>query len=225
MSAPDPRIEEFLAALKADGRSSPKDWHQFHQFLQSKKQAGQKDPPVPLILAASDESNATKHHCLSAQLYWAQENGRSEDALRYLSDIPVEQWNACSSDEWFQDNYPKPDGTYGPIYLEWTFDPKPKSSAESTAHAIEILRARWDEVAGQELSGVTSPLRFEGAKGRRLVVLAKRKASPPWGTWTSLDQGENRRFFTRLRAAVNAAIQPLEVDHIDFVHESTGAAP
>ena len=225
MSAPDPRIEEFLAALKADGRSSPKDWHRFHQFLQSKKQAGQKDPPVPLILAASDESNATKHQRLSAQLYWAQENGRIEDALRYLSDIPVEQWNACSSDEWFQDNYPKPDGTYGPIHLEWTSDPKPKSSTESNAHAIEILRARWDEVAGQELSGVTSPLRFEGAKGRRLVVLAKRKASPPWGTWTSLDQGENRRFFTRLRAAVNAAIQPLEVDHIDFVHESTGAAP
>jgi hypothetical protein len=96
--------------------------------------------------------------------------GRIEDALRYLSDIPVEQWNACSSDEWFQANYPKPDGTYGPIHLEWTSDPKPKSSAESNAHAIEILRARWDEVAGQELSGVTSPAALFN---RRLQKLAR----------------------------------------------------
>ena len=225
MSAMNPRIEQFLVALKANGRSSPNDWHRFHLFLERKKQPGQKAPPVPLILAASDESNASKHHRLSAQLYWAQENGCIEDALRYLKDIRVEHWNSCPPDEWFQDNYPKPDGTYGPIHLEWTSDSKPKSSAESAAHAIEILRAQWDEVAGQELRGVTSPLRFEGAKGRRLVILAKREASPPWGTWTSLDQGENRRFFTRFRAAVNAAIKPLEVDHIDFVHEPTEATP
>lgn len=218
MSTSDLRIEGFLAALKADGRSSPKDWHRFHQFLQTKMQAGQKAPPVPLILAASDESNATKHYRLSAQLYWAQEYGCIEDALRYLKDIPAEQWNSCSLEQWNQDSYPN-------WHWGWTSDPKPKSSAESAAHAIEILRARWDEVAGQELRGVTSPLRFEGAKGRRLVILAKREASPPWGTWTSLDQGENRKLFTRFRAAVNAAIEPLEVDHIDFVHEPTEATP
>ena len=218
MSTSDPRIEEFLADLKADGRSSPEDWHRFHLFLQAKKQTGLKDPPVPLILAASDESNATKHHRLSAQLHWASENGCLDDALRYLRDIPFEQWNSCSLEQWNQDSYHN-------LHWGWTSDPKPKNSAESAAHAIEILRARWDEVAGEELRAVTSPLRFEGAKGRRLVVLAKREASPPWGTWTSLDQGENRRFFTRLRAAVNAAIKPLEVDHIDFVHESTAATP
>jgi hypothetical protein len=106
MSAPDPRIEEFLAALKADGRSSPQDWHRFHQFLQAKKQAGQKAPPVPLILAASDESNASKHHRLSAQLHWAQENGGIDDALRYLSNIPVEEWNSCPLEQWNQESYP-----------------------------------------------------------------------------------------------------------------------
>lgn len=225
MSTPDPAIEEFLAALNADERSSPEDWHRFHLFLQAKKQTGQKDPPVPLILAASGESNDSKHRRLSDQLYWALENGCIDEALRYLRDIPIKQWKSCPPSESFQDNYSKPDGTYGPIHLEWTSDPKPKGNAESAAHAIEILRARWDEVAGQELCSVTSPLRFEGAKRRRLVVLAKREASPPWGTWTSLDQGEKRRFFTRLRAAVNAAIEPLEVDHIDFIHEPTEATP
>ena len=106
MSTPDPVIEEFLAALKADGRSSPKDWHRFHLFLQSKKKPGQKDPYVPLILAASDESNASKHRRLSAQLYWAQENGCIEDALRYLSNIPVEEWNSCPLEQWNQESYP-----------------------------------------------------------------------------------------------------------------------
>ena len=218
MSAPDPRIEEFLAALKADGRSSPTDWHRFHLFLQAKKQAGQKDPPVPLILAASDESNASKHHRLSAQLYWAQENGCIEDALRYLKDIPAEQWNSCLLEQWNQDSYPV-------SHLKWNFDARPKPSDAAAANAIAILRDRWDQIAGSELCGVTSPLHFSGPKGRLLVVLAKREASPPWGTWTSLAQGENRRFFTRLRAAVNEAIKPLEVDHIDFVHEPTEATP
>ena len=218
MRTPDPRIEEFLAALKADGRSSPEDWHRFHQFLQSKKKAGQKDPPVPLILAASDESNATKHHRLSGQLYWAQENGCIEDTLRYLSNIPVEEWNSCPLEQWNQDSYPV-------SHLKWNFDERTAPSDAAAANAIAILRARWDEIVGSELCGVTSPLHFSGPKKRLLVVLAKRKASPPWGTWTSLDQGENRRFFTRLRAAVNDAIKPLEVDHIDFVHEPTEATP
>lgn len=218
MSAPDPRIEEFLAALKADGRSSPKDWHRFHQFLQSRKQAGQKDPPVPLILAASDESNASKHHRLSAQLYWAQENGCIEDGLRYLSNIPVVEWNSCSLEEWNQDSYPV-------SHLKWNFDERTKPSDAAAANAIAILRARWDEIAGSELCRITSPLHFSGPKSRLLVVLAKREASPPWGTWTSLEQGESRRAFTRFRAAVNDAIKPLEVDHIDFVHEPTEVKP
>jgi hypothetical protein len=59
-----------------------------------------------LILAASDESNATKHHRLSAQLYWAQENGCLDDALRYLSNIPVEEWNSSPLEQWNQDSYP-----------------------------------------------------------------------------------------------------------------------
>ena len=218
MSAMNPRIEQFLVALKADGRSSPKDWHRFHLFLERKKQPGQKFPPVPLILAASDESNATKHHRLSAQLYWAQENGCIEDALYYLSNIPAGEWNSCPSEQWNQDSYPV-------SHLEWNFDKRTAPSDPAAARAIAILRARWDEIVGSELGNATSPLHFSGSKKRLLVVLVKREASPPWGTWTSLDQGEKRRAFTRFRAAVNNAIKPLEVDHIDFVREPTEATP
>jgi len=210
LNTPDPRIEELLVALKADGKSSPKDWHQFYLFLEAKKQAGQKDPPVPLILAASMESDDTKHRRLSDQLHWAHENGCLDDVLRYLRDIPGEDWNLSSLGQWNQDSYPN--YSWG-----WTSDPKPKMSVETATKLIEHLRANWDEIAGPELRAVTLPRRFAGAKGRRLLVFARKDSPPPWGTWTTLDRGKNKRFFTRLRAAVNAAIKPLEVDHIDFV--------
>lgn len=71
MSTIDPRIEAFLGALKKEGRSSPVDWSRFYLLLQSKKKSGQKDPPVPLILAACGESDASKHHRLLSQLDWA----------------------------------------------------------------------------------------------------------------------------------------------------------
>jgi len=218
MSTLDPRIEEFLMALKTNGQSSPKDWHRFYLFLESKKQKGQKNPPVPLILAASMESDATKHCRLSDQLYWAHENGCLDKALGYLRDIPSEGWNSCPLEQWNQDSYPN--YTWG-----WTSDPKPKMSVETAKKLIEHLRANWDEIAGPELHAVTLPHRFAGAKGRRLLVFARRDASPPWGTWTTLDRGENKRFFTRLRAAVNAAIKPFEVDHIDFINVSNEDIP
>lgn len=106
MSTPHPSIEDFLAALKADGRSSPEDWHRFHLFLKAQKLTGQKTPPGPLILAASGESDASKHRRLSDQLYWAHENGCLDVSLRYLRDVPVEQWNSSPPEKWFRDSYP-----------------------------------------------------------------------------------------------------------------------
>ena len=100
-------IENFLANLKAEGKSSPCDWHQFHQFLTSKKLPGQPPPPVPLILAASDESNATKHIRLGEQLQWASINLCLDDVISYLKSISPEQWNTCSIEDWYKDSYPK----------------------------------------------------------------------------------------------------------------------
>lgn len=218
MSTPDPAVQAFLDALKADGRSSPAYWLQFYEFLQARKRTKQSEPPVPLILGASGASDATKHERLSEQLLWAHENGCIDDALRYLRALPVEQWNSCSPEFWDQDNYPGQGWHWG-----WTSDPKPRVSAEDASKIIERLRANWDQVAGEELRGVTSPLRLEGMKGRRLVVFARSDACPPWGSWCILPAGEKRRLFTRFRAAVNAVIKPHEVDHIDFVHRSNEA--
>jgi hypothetical protein len=108
MSSGDPRIEKFLTDLKAGGRSTPdgRYWHEFYQFLVGKKQHGQTNPPVPLILAASGESNASKHHRLSTQLEWALENGCIDEALRYLKSLPAEKWNSCSPGKWFNESYP-----------------------------------------------------------------------------------------------------------------------
>ena len=107
MSVHDQRIERILAVLKAEGRSSPRDWHQFHLFLKGKTLPGQPPPPVPLILAASDESNATKHERLGRQLEWTLVNRCLDEAICYLKKLSVDQWNSCPVEDWHKDSYPK----------------------------------------------------------------------------------------------------------------------
>jgi hypothetical protein len=88
MSIVDPRIDQFLSDLKAGGRSSPAGdyWQRFYKLLQTKIKAGHGNPPVPMILAASGESDDSKHRRLASQLQWALENGCLEAALKYLQD-------------------------------------------------------------------------------------------------------------------------------------------
>lgn len=104
----DLRIETLLAALKAEGRSSPAGhkWHLFHVFLQSKKRPGNKGPPMPLILAASGESDASKHRRLSEQLAWALDNACLQEAFDFLGHLPADEWNVCPPDQWHQESYP-----------------------------------------------------------------------------------------------------------------------
>ena len=104
MNGSDPRIDTFLCALKEKGNSSPAGihWQKFQEFLLTKRQPGQRNPPVPLILAASGESDTSKYHRLSSQLEWALANNCFNDAIRYLEQIPVEQWNSCPLDQWHQ---------------------------------------------------------------------------------------------------------------------------
>ena len=85
---------------------------------------------------------------------------------------------------------------------------------------MEILAAQWPQIVGKELSGITHPLDFTGKKARRLLVRADNNTLPPWGDWVNRSTVESeRRTFTHFRAAVNKAISPHEVDHIDFIDE------
>lgn len=100
-------IEQFLNEKRLEGRSSPAGihWHQFHQFLQSRKTESEGDPPVPLILGASGESNARKHERLAQQLGWALQHGILEEAIRFLQQIPVERWNQGPVSTWHAETY------------------------------------------------------------------------------------------------------------------------
>ena len=104
---PHGRIEAYLAECKGVGRSSPAGsaWHDFWTRMSAAKPAGVSDPPVPLILAASSESNASKHRRLREQLEWAERNGLLDVALSWLAAIPAEQWNVSSLDRWHVDSY------------------------------------------------------------------------------------------------------------------------
>jgi len=107
MSVTEPRIVGFLDTLKSEGRSSPSDWNRFYQFLGSKKLGNQKPPPMPLILAASGESAASKLRRLGEQLEWALANNCLDEAMRYLEQVPTEQWNSSSAENWERDSYQK----------------------------------------------------------------------------------------------------------------------
>jgi hypothetical protein len=107
MSTTEPRITSFLDSLKSEGRSSPSDWNRFYQFLAAKKIPNQKSPPVPLILGASGESDASKHRRLGDQLRWAAANNCLDDAIHYLEQVPIEQWNSSQAKDWERDSYPE----------------------------------------------------------------------------------------------------------------------
>ena len=104
---PDTRIDDFLNAIRAEGRSSPAGthWHEFYEFLQARAKPGQPGPKAPLILAASGESNGTKHDRLRVQLEWANEACCLEEAIGYLQRIPVDDWNSGNRECWDKDSY------------------------------------------------------------------------------------------------------------------------
>jgi hypothetical protein len=165
-------------------------------------------PPVPFILSGWAYSNdAEKRARWQQTVEWATRH-EVGPLLQRVAAHDMYQVEALSTYR------VGPIG--GPLLLEWTFDPKPRVERAHREAAIERLRSHWHEIADDQLSRVTQPLRLTGAKGRRLLVRAQATASPPWGSWTTLLAGEERRSFSRFRAAINAALAPLVVDHIDF---------
>jgi hypothetical protein len=107
MTDRDSRIDRFLSAIQAEGRSSPTGihWHEFYAFLQTKTSPGKNKPPPPLILAASGESDRTKHGRLRSQLEWASDNDCVDQAIRYLKELSGDRWNRGPLEGWDKDSY------------------------------------------------------------------------------------------------------------------------
>jgi hypothetical protein len=172
-------------------------------------------PPMPLILGAWNSTNdVQKMQRWEETLTWAARNG----CLEYFSELAdvdfycVVQPTTCNIG---------PLG--GPMHQEWDFKPKVRPEAEPLSRHLMMLQSNWADIVGPELAAITRPLDFTGAKARRLLAFAQNTAIAPWGRWSPLSANQElRRKFTRFRAAINAAIAPHEVDHMDFTAEMTG---
>lgn len=186
----------------------PTVWARLHQRLHDASATyGYPLPPKPLILVGWTYSNdVEKRTRWKETVAWAERHGLT--AL--LDDIAEESMYSVAEPYHGQIG---PMG--GKMYLPWSYEPKPRFDAAAKSRALEVLRKNWASIAG-EIASSTAPAHFTGSKSRRLVVSVINDAAPPWGSWTAFVPGETRRSFTALRKAVNQAIVPLEVDHIDF---------
>jgi hypothetical protein len=101
------KIQEYLVEIKAEGKVSPSGmhWNDFFLLLKQHKRTGEVDPPMPLILAASGESPASKQDRLEAQLTWAQTNNCLELALDFLKKLPIDKWSTSPSSKWNTSSY------------------------------------------------------------------------------------------------------------------------
>ncbi len=188
-------------------------WNEVYQRLYGygkKRACTPHMPPEPLILAGWAYTNdVEKMQRWEETISWATNNG----CFDLLSDIP-------ETDYYYVDEPTShsvgPLG--GPMYRPWDLESKNRPPSDMIVKAMEILLTGWPEIVGPELSNITWPIAFTGGKARRLLVRADNRGCPPWGEWSRLSPVESqRRTFTRLRAAINKAISPHEVDHIDFV--------
>jgi hypothetical protein len=175
-------------------------------------------PPKPLILAGWAYSNdMEKMQRWEDTVAWATSNG----CLEFVSTISDNDFYFVSEPTSYSVG-----PTGGPMYRPWDFDTKLRPSSEEIARHFETLKSRWSEIVGPELAHITHPLAFTGGKARRLLVQAECSANPPWGGWAYLSPVEaERRTFTRLRATVNNAIAPHEIDHIDFTTDAEPIIP
>src|SRR6266702_1005740 len=101
-------ISTFLEQIKSEGRSTPagQHWNVFHELLcRHAARIGVGRPPVPFILAASGESDSSKHRRLGEQLRWAQVNGSLKEALEFLRGLRPDQWNRGTVENWDRSSY------------------------------------------------------------------------------------------------------------------------
>ena len=194
---------------------NPLPWNDVYQRLSAVSQyrPDLPKPPVPLILNGWVYSNdAEKMRRWEDTVLWAK-NAFCDEIVQSVS---VEDYY-CTEELTTYEVGP----LGGPMYRSWDYSSKARPENEALSQAMQRLVNQWSFLAGG-FSSHSRPLGFTGAKGRRLVVGVSSDDLPPWGTWDSLSTIESkRRTFTDFRQAVNRAIKPLEVDHIDFIKTTT----
>lgn len=194
---------------------NPLPWNSVYQRLieATQSRSDLPEPPIPLILAGWVFSNdADKMRRWEETVLWAK-NAHCDEIIRSVSE-----------DDFY---YVEELSTYdigpmgGPMYRSWDGSSKSRPDGEAISLALKRLADEWPSIAG-EFASQTKPLGFSGLKARRLIVGVSSDKAPPWGSWDSLSVIESkRRTFTTFRLAVNNAIKPLEVDHIDFIKINT----
>jgi hypothetical protein len=186
----------------------PRVWCDVHKRLAAFSQEHLlKSPPGPIILSGWSYTNDTeKQRRWLEMMEWATDHGcinlldLQDDDFYCVAVLTVHRIG--------------PSG--GVLKRPRDFETKPSPSDEAIQAAITLLSGRWIEIVGKSLAAVTESLRFTGKKKRRLLVLHG-TGSPPWGEWDYLSHLESkRRTFSAFRAAINDAITPHEIDHVDF---------
>lgn len=160
---------------------------------------------------------------------WAYSNDlekmdRWERTVRWAKEAGCEEVIAAVADGDFYCVKEPSDHTVGPLggpmYRTWDFERKERPEESVLTAALAKLVAQWPDIA-VGFAADTRPICFSGEKARRLVVAVLTDAKPPWGGWHERSYTEEeRRTFTAFRRAVNEAIAPHEVDHIEFVKQS-----
>jgi len=191
----------------------PRTWIRLYESLMEYARAHSCEPPqppLPLVLSGWSFSNdVEKAQHWEATLDWAKRNG----CEGLLADLPDTEFHvshipkAREADD-FDEN--------GNLRLS---DRKLRPSVLMQAAWLEVLRERWLEIAvHSNVAPGTYPLAFTGEGFRSLLVQADASLRPVWGTWTKVDPDQpSKRAFRIFRAAVNRAIAPHEVDHIEFL--------
>jgi hypothetical protein len=194
---------------------NPLPWNDVYQRLihVSQSRPDLAKPPVPLILNGWVYSNdAEKMRRWKDTVIWARD-ANCDEIIHSLSEDDFYCTEELSTYE------VGPLG--GPMYRSWDFSSKTKPEHEALTQSLQRLAEEWSSIASGFASH-TKPLGFTGAKARRLVVGVSSDDAPPWRSWDSLSSvSSKRRTFTAFRQAVNNAIKPLEVDHIDFIKTNT----
>jgi len=191
----------------------PIPWIKAHQHLlrfAESQECTPPSPPKPLILSGWDYSNdIEKMRRWEDMVEWARNN----NCLEIVKGIPDNQFYKVDEPTTYEI------GPLGrPMPWPWNFEARSRPSAQFLERKLEELVSEWPRIIGKQLAAVTRPIVFTGKKARRLLVRADSQTTPPWGGWTRRSNVESeRRTFTTFRSAINKAISPHEVDHVDFV--------